>query len=352
MVEDLEPYMCTHKDCIGSAKTYGNRRSWWEHETQQHRIKRAWICGPCGQNLVFDTPAALDTHIRNEHEIKLNPMQLQSIRDHCREDIATENPSSICPLCQKAIECKNQSDPKSFERAVRKHVSNHLEQLAYFVAVPAGKMLLKDDDSELQDDSDSEYGLQSEIESVKSKGTHLSKKQVQIENVNAFIADQRRTVDNAGQGPTTGASGGHERPNIVTAPSLGAHPTVPNFPIQILVHPPNEHFYSREGLLSDAHKVLSSPGLVAIFYGVGGVGKTLAAVEYIYTYKENYDAIFWLQADTAPGLADSYLQMAMSLGLVNGTEDQNHVIDKGRVWLQETSKQPLLPVSLIDADFF
>jgi hypothetical protein len=82
--------------------------------------------------------------------------------------------------------------------------------------------------------------------------------------------------------------------------------------------------------------VLRSPGLICIFHGVGGVGKTLAAVQYIYTHKEHYDAIFWLQADTAPGLADSYLQMVMALGIFNGTEDHHHIIDKGRNWLQET----------------
>jgi hypothetical protein len=332
--------MCTYKDCIRSAKTYGSRKSWWQHEIQKHRANYAWVCNPCEDKPMFDTSAALDEHIMKDHPVKLNSMQLHSVHETCRREVSRSEPSSICPLCKTTIVCEDRSNSKSFERTVRKHVSDHLEQLAYFVAVPAGQMLLKEDDSEFQDDSDSEYGpLQSEIMSVVSRGTHLSKKQVQLENVNAFIADQRRTSNDVGETSTPGLPVGAEKPGVQPISSRGARPMTPKFPIQILMHPPNEHFYARESLLTNANKVLRSPGLVCIFHGVGGVGKTLAAVEYIYCYKEHYDAIFWLQADTAPGLADSYLQMAMSVGIFNETDDQNHVIDKGRRWLQDTSKQ-------------
>ena len=200
-----------------------------------------------------------------------------------------------------------------------------------------------ENDSEFQDDSDSEDGLQSEIQSVISKDTHMSKRDVHVANVKQFLADQQiADLVNGGvtvPGLSNVKSQGDEmvQNSEKKSTSVADTPTAePEFPIRILMHPPNEHFYSRQSSLTDAAKVLRSPGVICFFHGVGGVGKTLAAVQYIYTYKEHYDAIFWLQADTAPGLADSYLRMVMALGIVNGTEDHHHVIDKGRNWLQET----------------
>ena len=330
--------MCTYKDCTRPAKTYGSQKLWWQHEKNHHRVKYAWICSSCLHKPAFKTSTALDQHIMKDHSIKLTSLQLHSIRDTCRSEMGTSIPSRTCPLCQETIECKDESSRRLLERAVRKHVSEHLEQLAYFVAVPAGQMLVRDDDSELQDDSDSEYGLRSEIQSVKSKATHMSKKQVQLENIKSFIEDQTRTAKTLRQIQAGETAVAAERPELESISTLASHAPAPIFPIQTMVHPPNEHFYARESLLPEAHNALRSPGLVCIFHGVGGVGKTLAAVEYVYKHKEYYDAIFWLQADTGPGLAESYLQMALSLGLFHGQEDQNTFIDKGRIWLQTTGE--------------
>ena len=73
-----------------------------------------------------------------------------------------------------------------------------------------------------------------------------------------------------------------------------------------------------------------------IVHGVGGVGKTVTSVEYAYRYREAYDCIFYLLADTAPGLAESYGEIAYSLGLVQGNEDQNRILELSRGWLQNT----------------
>lgn len=338
--------MCTYRECLLGAKTYGSRKLWWEHETERHRVRRSWVCTPCEQKQqesVFDTPTAFENHIVSQHTIRLTPIALQKMRDLCERDVGVRRPSNVCPLCRDTITPKGKSGPRALERAVRKHVADHLEQLAYFVAFPAGQMLLKDDESEFQDDSDSEDGLQSEIRSIISRDTRVSKKDVQIENVKTFIADQKRAADDNGEStaarvpiPKDGSAQATQQNRRQSVPLPSAHAMTPEFPILILMHPPNEHFYSRQKLLSEAGKALRLPGSICIFHGVGGVGKTKAAVQYIYTEQQQYDAIFWLQADTVPGLTDSYLQMAMALGIANNTEDQNQVIDKGRDWLQQT----------------
>ena len=330
----MEPYICTYADCMSSARTYGSRKSWWEHETQRHRVQRSWKCTPCEKaqrKSVFMAAATFDEHFVNHHPVKLTPLQLHSIRDLCERDDGVSKPDGTCPLCKETISSGRKTGAKAFARLVKKHVSEHLEQLAFFVAIPAGQMLLMEDDPEFQDDSDSEDGLQSEIQSVVSKDTHMSKRDIHIANVNQFLADQQKTDFQTGGGALVQDS--EKRPTSVT----GAPAAAPEYPIRILMHPPNEHFYSRQSSLTDAARFLRSPGVICLFHGVGGVGKTLAAVQYIYTQSQQYDAIFWLQADTAPGLADSYLRMVMALGIVSGwTEDHHHVIDKGRNWLQET----------------
>lgn len=330
---------------MSSAKTYSTVHSWWQHEVQRHRILRSWKCSPCEQanrQSQFETSASFDAHII-EHHVKLTRTPIQNIRDVCQRETGVQDPRTQCPLCKETILCKENGQAQKTKRTVRKHVSNHLEQLAFFVAIPAGQMVVDDDESEFQDDSDSEGGLKTEIESIVSFDTHMSKKHLQSANVQRFMANQEKTNDGHARTPSWSKSAaGHDEATTAQDGSIGSKalfepPAVPPaFPMRLLMHPPNEHFYARQNLLADADTVLRSSGSICLFYGVGGVGKTLAAVQYIYTHQDQFDAIFWLQADTAPRLSDSYLQMAMALGLSSGTEDHNHALEKGRNWLQGT----------------
>jgi hypothetical protein len=254
----------------------------------------------------------------------------------CQRDVGQQRHRDICPLCKKAISFKDGSGMRAADRAVRKHVSDHMEQLSFFVASSAGQMRFKDDDSEFQDDSDFEDGLQSEIKTIASKETHLSKKEIHVANLKAFIADQQKAAGEYSGGPVLGLISPKATPTDRTSSTPTQDPGVPVFPIFVQVPPPNEHFYSRSNLLLDLDKCLSSSGAMCIVHGVGGVGKTLAAVQYSHTYKEQYDAVFWLHADTAPGLTDSYLKMALALGVADSPEDHHLIMAKGRNWLQET----------------
>jgi len=223
---------------------------------------------------------------------------------------------------------------------VKRHVSRHLEQLALFVASSHGQLSLNDGDSEFQDDSDFEDGLQSEIDTIASRDSRLTKKDIHVANLKAFTADQQRTACDVSN-RTASAAMSPEATQGDHRSSTEAHNLnveVQTFPVHVQLPPPNEHFYSRSNLLLDLDKCLSSPGAICIVHGVGGVGKTLAAIQYSHVYKEQYDAIFWLQADTAPGLTDSYLRMAIALGVADSPEDHHLITEKGRNWLQETGE--------------
>jgi hypothetical protein len=139
-----------------------------------------------------------------------------------------------------------------------------MEQLAFSVASLASQMPFADYASEFQDDSDYEDGLQSEIRTIASRETHLSKSEIHVANLKAFIADQERVavagdssnshLPKASSTETTFADS--LDPIATQNPDTG----IPNFPIFVQVPPPNEHFYSRTVLLQDLDNCLSSSG--------------------------------------------------------------------------------------------
>lgn len=318
-----------------STKTYGSTRAWWQHETQCHRVQRSWVCTPCKQiqlTSTFENSALFDEHIARHHPT-LAPNQLDGIRDMCEMEVGKRPPRSLCPLCQATIR-KTRGEGR--EREVERHVAHHLEQLAFFAAFPPGQM--HEDDSEFKDDSDSEDESQRDTNLNASEDAHLN-----LDKVNAFLAEQERVASDLEPPLKPAASVSAEQTSRAVRGDHGVSENpqsgggvVPSFPVFVQMPPPNEHFHPREPLLADVEASLRSPGMICVIYGVGGVGKTMAARQYSYTHKEHFDAVFWLQADTAPGLADSYLHMVMAVGLAHSGEDHDHVIAKGRHWLQQT----------------
>ena len=50
--------------------------------------------------------------------------------------------------------------------------------------------------------------------------------------------------------------------------------------------------------------------------GPGGIGKTQTAIEFVFTHKDRYDAIFWIFADATAKICESFSRIALELGLV------------------------------------
>jgi len=77
----------------------------------------------------------------------------------------------------------------------------------------------------------------------------------------------------------------------------------------------NPHFVGREGLLETLRKELcdEKPNKfnhrVALF-GMGGVGKTQVAIEYVVKYKGRYNAVFWITATDPASLLLGFQQIA------------------------------------------
>ena len=99
----------------------------------------------------------------------------------------------------------------------------------------------------------------------------------------------------------------------------------------------------------------------ASVHGLGGVGKTLLAVEYAYRHADDYDAVFWLAAENPAALASAFADLAGTLGLPEASErDQSLRTAAVRRWMESNARwllvfdnaerrqdvEPYLPVRL------
>lgn len=107
----------------------------------------------------------------------------------------------------------------------------------------------------------------------------------------------------------------------------------------------DEQFYGREDILSWIRKTLDpSDGdercRAFALHGMGGVGKTKIALQYVNSSRSKYDAIFWISADNSIKLTQSFLEISRRLGLSpdnNDAQDAVAAMAKVKAWLTETS---------------
>jgi hypothetical protein len=88
----------------------------------------------------------------------------------------------------------------------------------------------------------------------------------------------------------------------------------------------NPYFLGRDGILSDLRKKQETKPQwqynhrVAI-YGMGGVGKTQIAIEYVYRHEKDYDDIYWISASDQAALLSGFQEIGEKTGcLFAGTD--------------------------------
>jgi tetratricopeptide (TPR) repeat protein len=101
-----------------------------------------------------------------------------------------------------------------------------------------------------------------------------------------------------------------------------------------LPHLRNPNFTGRDELLKDLHDSLTSGKAAALtqaLHGLGGVGKTQTAVEYIYRHAAEYDIVWWIRSEEAAKLASDYAALAEPLRLKErGEKDQSVIVQAVR----------------------
>jgi tetratricopeptide (TPR) repeat protein len=113
----------------------------------------------------------------------------------------------------------------------------------------------------------------------------------------------------------------------------GALPPIWNVP-----HLRNPFFTGRDALLDGLAKTLHSGRPAAVtqaIAGLGGVGKTQLAVEYLYRHASGYEVVWWIRAETPATLGADYAALALPLGLSEaGLTDQAAIVAAVRHWCE------------------
>ncbi|HEV7651392.1 MAG TPA: FxSxx-COOH system tetratricopeptide repeat protein [Actinophytocola sp.] len=90
------------------------------------------------------------------------------------------------------------------------------------------------------------------------------------------------------------------------------------------IPPKNLLFTGRIEVLNQLSTRLSDGGatvvLPAALHGMGGIGKTQIAVEYIYRHLDDYDIVWWIQAAQTSQVRKALAELAQQLGLAGSSE--------------------------------
>lgn len=90
------------------------------------------------------------------------------------------------------------------------------------------------------------------------------------------------------------------------------------------VPPRNPNFTGRAELLDQLGKRLTAGGATAVLpsalHGMGGIGKTQMATEYIYRHLQDYDLIWWIEAARPTQIRAALTELARQLGLPGASE--------------------------------
>ncbi|HVB22938.1 MAG TPA: tetratricopeptide repeat protein [Ktedonobacteraceae bacterium] len=110
-------------------------------------------------------------------------------------------------------------------------------------------------------------------------------------------------------------------------------------PIWYIPYRRNPFFTGREQLLKQLHTNLIQNTSAALtqaqaINGLGGIGKTQIAVEYAYTYRDDYHFVFWINAASLETLFNSFTTIADKLHLpVLDRQDQQHIVSLVHQWI-------------------
>ena len=119
----------------------------------------------------------------------------------------------------------------------------------------------------------------------------------------------------------------------------------------------NEHFIGRKALLAKLGETLSDTSpkqfnhRVAIS-GLGGVGKTQLALEYVHTHKDNYRGVYWISGVNQATLLSGFQEIAKKTGCVramNVNANPSDIAKEVLGWLNEQENWLLVIDNLDDA---
>jgi len=114
----------------------------------------------------------------------------------------------------------------------------------------------------------------------------------------------------------------------------------PSLAIWNIPSPRNPFFTGREQELERLHEQLQQGKTAAVgqtqsISGLGGIGKTQLAVEYVYRHQSEYQHVLWARAESVEALIASFTEIAGLLNLAEKDEQEQEItIQAVKRWLQ------------------
>ena len=398
VIMDLEPYLCTFDDCLRADKTFSSREDWFQHELDNHRLRKVWFCRSCAHE--FDEREDIELHLSEKHKSTVSSGHLSTLVSLCERYSENTAPNQSCPLCGCSTAAPGE---------LKQHIGDHLEQLA-LSAIQSNDGLEKDFMSPCFDDTASKNRAKFVNEFVEEQrgyfwqptqqphddgtadsnvafaedsddegfGQNVKRFEVKAEPASrsrsrrppmqrrgdSWMTKVKTFLEKQSTDQTDGdlwmtkvetflenqsMQGDPPMESEVNSPGPNVTSQIPNLvrplhPFRTKPPPRNEDFIGRDGDLARLHKTLSTPGKTCVLSGAGGMGKTGAAIEYTYRYEETYSFIFWISAETSISCADTYSLIATQLIVTEDdtAHDQDRLITLGREFLEQTEKRWLL----------
>lgn len=108
-------------------------------------------------------------------------------------------------------------------------------------------------------------------------------------------------------------------------------------------HQRNPNYVGREEIQSRLQEKLGPRNIATqeqqcyALCGLGGVGKTQAALNYVFEYMDGFQVVLWAHADTRAKLLESYAGFAVELGLMTEGDSNLTGRDLLKDWFEDAS---------------
>lgn len=89
------------------------------------------------------------------------------------------------------------------------------------------------------------------------------------------------------------------------------------------VPPRNVRFVGREHIIRTVHEILRTGAPVVTLTGIGGVGKSQLAIEYLHRFRDHYDLVWWVPAEHPSLLRDGLAKLGARLNLPGSAAAQH-----------------------------